>query len=807
MSKNDFFEFNLSSDNKSQSLQLSLYDNRISIILENKSDPNEKYTALIELSQLAEICEAFQNINSLKEALILLADTVEAGNIYLTVEKDQIDLKLSIQTEKEKYPPFIIQLLLENQNIEETPERVQEAPKEEFETLPAKFDYQGNIEAEEKYGKSTQNTTEFNKPIIKSDYKQPIVQLEYIEPILQVHYPDGTTKSKALPPRIQTVDGKTPDINEEQFRYIREQMNRSVGSAGQGDNKTKSQYSTTSVPVPSFDNIFGAITASYNSGENSDKNNIQTYEPQIPTQSQYQTQNEYNKPLSTYSTRTMVNKPKYSEPQDIYTKDKVKSRSPPRYKTIEYAPRMINQSQNNNITNFNINQSQAQYNYNTNTSQINKSNIYNQYQNAISKSQIPSKGKKPFSTSSKNFKGFAQVIPLKQIKRPPQKPKPIPQPQITPDQYPQYSQYVPESNVPFEFSTEQQKERFQTQLKIQQAIVDSKTPTFPSVLPTQIMETKYEFPQGKDYEEKLMSKIKAEDHEWDPSLYNQNTQYTQYEQSQSIQSQVLPIIYQQGNQLENNTFNEQMEQQLQNYNEENINKMNDMKVINNEEEAQKEEVLGNNEVIDDNENNENNEEANQEENNEEDIEALYKTEEGYIIFRNGLLRGIIHRYSEIDEIISKIQDKLLKGAKFNLLYKAFSDGDKASIFHQKCDKHPITMVLIETSEGVRFGGFTKESWEGKNLKKKDNDAFVFSLDTGKIFEVKKDEPAIGCYPKFGPVFFGCQIRIYDKFFTKESTTCLKGLNYNTTKDYELNNGQRNFVIKDMEVYEIETIDV
>ena len=41
-----------------------------------------------------------------------------------------------------------------------------------------------------------------------------------------------------------------------------------------------------------------------------------------------------------------------------------------------------------------------------------------------------------------------------------------------------------------------------------------------------------------------------------------------------------------------------------------------------------------------------------------DIEALFMTEEGRIIFRNGLLRGIIHKYAEIDDVISKIQDIL-----------------------------------------------------------------------------------------------------------------------------------------------------
>ena len=134
-------------------------------------------------------------------------------------------------------------------------------------------------------------------------------------------------------------------------------------------------------------------------------------------------------------------------------------------------------------------------------------------------------------------------------------------------------------------------------------------------------------------------------------------------------------------------------------------------------------------------------------------------------------------------------------------------GDKASVFHEKCDNHPNNLVLVETDKGIRFGGFTTQSWEGHCLKKKDNDAFVFSIDNNKIYEVVLNEPAIGCYPKFGPVFFGCQIRIYDEFFTKGGSTCYRGLNYKTKKDFELNNGGQTYIVKDVEVYAIETIDI
>jgi hypothetical protein len=188
-------------------------------------------------------------------------------------------------------------------------------------------------------------------------------------------------------------------------------------------------------------------------------------------------------------------------------------------------------------------------------------------------------------------------------------------------------------------------------------------------------------------------------------------------------------------------------------------------------------------------------------------EQLFRNEEGRIIFRNGLLNGIIRRYAEIENIVTKIQLILKKGVKFNLIYKATELGDKASIFHQRCDNYNITLVLIETIKGIRFGGFTTQNWNGNCLQKVDKNAFVFSLDKNKTYDVVKGEPAVGCYPKFGPVFFGCQIRVYDKFFKANSTTCFKGLNYNTTEDFELNNGEKNFIVKEIEVYAIECIDI
>ena len=162
---------------------------------------------------------------------------------------------------------------------------------------------------------------------------------------------------------------------------------------------------------------------------------------------------------------------------------------------------------------------------------------------------------------------------------------------------------------------------------------------------------------------------------------------------------------------------------------------------------------------------------------------------------------IIHNTDELELITRKI-NKANKKITLNLLYKATVDSDKAQAFHEKCDEAQSSLVLVETDKGKRFGGFTTCSWEGECIDKKDENAFVFSLDKMMIYENIPGEDAIGCYPKFGPIFLGCQIRIYDNAFSKGGTTFEKGLNYNTEEDYELTGGDRIFNIKEIEVYEL-----
>ena len=191
-----------------------------------------------------------------------------------------------------------------------------------------------------------------------------------------------------------------------------------------------------------------------------------------------------------------------------------------------------------------------------------------------------------------------------------------------------------------------------------------------------------------------------------------------------------------------------------------------------------------------------NEKIEEEENEEEEEKEKEKEKK-----KKEVEGDIIHNLKELELITSKLNKKDKKII-INLLYKATIDSDSAEVFHKKCDSAKNTIVLVETTEGKRFGGYTSTSWKGDCIEKKDSKAFIFSFDKMKTYNNIQEEGAIGCYPKFGPVFLGCQIKIFDNALTKGGTTYEKGMNYNTEEDYELNGGKKDFQVKDIEVYEV-----
>ena len=93
-----------------------------------------------------------------------------------------------------------------------------------------------------------------------------------------------------------------------------------------------------------------------------------------------------------------------------------------------------------------------------------------------------------------------------------------------------------------------------------------------------------------------------------------------------------------------------------------------------------------------------------------------------------------------------------------MVYRATDDGFGAQNFHDKCNGISNTLVVIKSTTGYIFGGYTNAQWSSHNKYGVDPEAFLFSL-TNYINQAKKikctqPEYAIYNYSGYGPTFGG-----------------------------------------------------
>ena len=116
------------------------------------------------------------------------------------------------------------------------------------------------------------------------------------------------------------------------------------------------------------------------------------------------------------------------------------------------------------------------------------------------------------------------------------------------------------------------------------------------------------------------------------------------------------------------------------------------------------------------------------------------------------------------------------------------------------------MFLIKTKKQLRFGGFISVLINGKDKLIQDNDAFCFSLTLNKIYnKIQKYPYSIWDSGKEIITFLLDIFKIVDNFFVAQSI-CNDGdreIYYdNQQKKYEINGGEKNFIVQVLEVFEV-----
>eukprot|EP00112_Aurelia_sp_Birch-Aquarium-sp1_P008379 Seg1920.3 transcript_id=Seg1920.3/GoldUCD/mRNA.D3Y31 product="BTB/POZ domain-containing protein KCTD7" protein_id=Seg1920.3/GoldUCD/D3Y31 len=151
-----------------------------------------------------------------------------------------------------------------------------------------------------------------------------------------------------------------------------------------------------------------------------------------------------------------------------------------------------------------------------------------------------------------------------------------------------------------------------------------------------------------------------------------------------------------------------------------------------------------------------------------------------------------------------------------LVYSAELDGWDAEDFHKNCDGISPTLVLMESTNGNIFGGYTTKPWSSNKADVRDKELFVFQLavkQTEETFKTYWKNPGIMCMSSFGPMFgFIDSGDEFEDVLKINSTpninwsTC-KGLENFTTHDgLKVTNkrlaGSERFRLTRMEVFEV-----
>ena len=144
--------------------------------------------------------------------------------------------------------------------------------------------------------------------------------------------------------------------------------------------------------------------------------------------------------------------------------------------------------------------------------------------------------------------------------------------------------------------------------------------------------------------------------------------------------------------------------------------------------------------------------------------------------------------------------------KMKMIYKASVDGDSSDSFHEHCDNIPNTLVLVKTSDGKRFGGFTSQKWQKNDNYVIDNTAFLFSLDKKECYYIYDANHAIYGNKSRGPCFgSGHDLCLHSGCLSNSISYESSGYSYETQGVKFTLAGRNLFQVEDYEVYQIELI--
>jgi len=170
--------------------------------------------------------------------------------------------------------------------------------------------------------------------------------------------------------------------------------------------------------------------------------------------------------------------------------------------------------------------------------------------------------------------------------------------------------------------------------------------------------------------------------------------------------------------------------------------------------------------------------------------------------RFSVAQGLVH-WKEREFLNQYLKPLSKRVGKFPI-YVASMDGDDSTDFHDKCDGKGPTVVIVETTTGNVFGGYTRASWNGGSSDyKRAPTSFLFQLRPRfSHFAMRKSDDPAATYHRsnYGPVFGGGHDLYIGSGALSNSHSNVNGHTYKANGN-TLNDGTGNFQVKDYVVFQ------
>jgi len=164
-----------------------------------------------------------------------------------------------------------------------------------------------------------------------------------------------------------------------------------------------------------------------------------------------------------------------------------------------------------------------------------------------------------------------------------------------------------------------------------------------------------------------------------------------------------------------------------------------------------------------------------------------------------LSRGVLGRLQSSESSFLKDMLREVHKKMGDVLYVASVDGD-VSKFHSLCDNQGPTIVVVETTAGVLFGGFASVSWTSKGTWHTSSTSFLFQIRPAmKKFRIITRERSYATYSgaNYGPSFGrGHDLYIASGAMSNTNSYVNGKHSYHASSTHGLNDGTRNFKVKD-----------